>query len=763
MLREKSTQPLTVRTRARANTVTKESTPKVSTTTTVTRRSQVTASRKTAADKAGAKGAAVTTGNRLNRRRNAAKAANIETPLRLKSKQKPRQLTKSRGTATRPIPTLSESDDDNSCSDGEEEEEEEDQDSDKMDIEDSMDEDEEEIDIENKPKKSKSSRSKAPAAVIASSSLSPSPSRSARKKPSVQLKLVINTNKSRNGKSANNKNNNNNNSGEDDSPVLSTPTTGGKSKRSNNSNTRVTGNNNTASNKRKHNINSEKKKGGNNKKSAMVVPFLFGGRLTESQANIDNYKPTNEAKRMYQQVQKLQQKQQLPPQTSGGNLSHSSSHVHLVNPRAQRLSRNNNDKNNDVCSRTSSEDEDEDKFDNNKKPIRTSQPSTPSATTLGVGKLVENNITTNTNDNESEVVVPQIKEIRLGQYQMNTWYISPYPEEYSRQSLLYICEYCLKYMKSQYVYQRHCAKRQARHPPGDEIYRDDGLSVFEVDGRKNKIYCQNLCLIAKMFLDTKTLYYDVEPFLFYILCEYDDEGYHFVGYFSKEKRSAQGYNLSCIMILPTKQREGYGKFLIDFSYLLTRKEGLVGSPEKPLSDFGLLSYRGYWRRVVYQVILGHMGQTAIAGDSGGGSFSKSKHEKNDSNDDSGQTNPGLSIKEIARKTGMTPDDIISTLQTDRMLIKDGETERYLLNIRRKEMEDYIHKVKSRQNSRFIYPEKLRWAPFLTKQQPFSSALLSPVDNLNNIITTAATANNNTEVGGVGGRNNGGDDSDVEVD
>jgi hypothetical protein len=47
------------------------------------------------------------------------------------------------------------------------------------------------------------------------------------------------------------------------------------------------------------------------------------------------------------------------------------------------------------------------------------------------------------------------------------------------------------------------------------------------------MYCQNLCLVAKMFLDHKTLYYDVEPFLFYIMTEVDDEGCHFVGYFSK--------------------------------------------------------------------------------------------------------------------------------------------------------------------------------------------------------------------------------------
>lgn len=76
-------------------------------------------------------------------------------------------------------------------------------------------------------------------------------------------------------------------------------------------------------------------------------------------------------------------------------------------------------------------------------------------------------------------------------------------------------------------------KCDVRRPPGDEIYRRGNLSVFEVDGNQSKIYCQNLCLLAKLFLDHKTLYYDVESFFFYVLTINDEEGSHLIGYFSK--------------------------------------------------------------------------------------------------------------------------------------------------------------------------------------------------------------------------------------
>lgn len=79
-------------------------------------------------------------------------------------------------------------------------------------------------------------------------------------------------------------------------------------------------------------------------------------------------------------------------------------------------------------------------------------------------------------------------------------------------------------------FQSECTARQ---PPGKDIYRQGTLSIFEADGSNHKIYCQNLCLLAKLFLDHKTLYFDVEPFIFYILTESDKHGAHLVGYFSK--------------------------------------------------------------------------------------------------------------------------------------------------------------------------------------------------------------------------------------
>lgn len=289
----------------------------------------------------------------------------------------------------------------------------------------------------------------------------------------------------------------------------------------------------------------------------------------------------------------------------------------------------------------------------------------------------------------------KIKCVNFGGYEIETWHAAPYPEEYSKNRVLYICEFCLKYMNSDYVAWRHKVgfskrllqilltflqlKCPAKHPPGDEIYRDGKYSFFEVDGRKNPVYCQNLCLLAKLFLGSKTLYYDVEPFLFYVMTENNDYGCHFVGYFSKEKRPSSLNNVSCILVLPIHQRKGYGQYLIEFSYLLTRVEKKTGSPEKPLSDMGLVSYRKYWRLLLCQELLNQKGP--------------------------------ISVATISERTGMTADDIVSALEGLRALVRDPVTKKYAFRLDISYFKQYIEKCLAAGNPT-IKPECLVWTPYV---------------------------------------------------
>lgn len=274
----------------------------------------------------------------------------------------------------------------------------------------------------------------------------------------------------------------------------------------------------------------------------------------------------------------------------------------------------------------------------------------------------------------------KIKCIQFGKHVIDTFYAAPYPEEYSHESRLFICEFCLKYLPSEFVAYRHKLKCPAKHPPGDEIYRDGSISIWEVDGRKKTEYCQCLCLMAKMFLGSKTLYYDVEPFLFYILTEYDEFGYHFVGYFSKEKRPASLNNVSCILVMPIHQRKGYAMYLIDFSYLLTRIEGKEGSPEKPLSDMGLTAYRSYWDLTMSRHLL----------DLGLKPFS---------------------TKTLIARTGMTADDVIHTLERLYAFVKDPVTKTYAIRFDRKLYESIVEGYDAKQHRR-VKPEMLVWTPYV---------------------------------------------------
>ena len=141
---------------------------------------------------------------------------------------------------------------------------------------------------------------------------------------------------------------------------------------------------------------------------------------------------------------------------------------------------------------------------------------------------------------EEKTKVKNVHSIELGRHEMDTWYYSPYPDDFGKCSKLYLCQYCFKYMRKAKTCVRHKAECEMKHPPGKRVYRhpqgegEPLLSFWEIDGAHFKMYCQNLCLMAKLFLDHKTLYFDVEPFMFYVLTESmdGDETHDIVGYFS---------------------------------------------------------------------------------------------------------------------------------------------------------------------------------------------------------------------------------------
>ncbi|RPA95049.1 hypothetical protein L873DRAFT_1934104 [Choiromyces venosus 120613-1] len=247
----------------------------------------------------------------------------------------------------------------------------------------------------------------------------------------------------------------------------------------------------------------------------------------------------------------------------------------------------------------------------------------------------------------------KVTSVALGNQLIPAWYTSSYPlkaitsdhdsssssstslsvstNAHGSSERIYVCEHCFSYTPEAselLLHKPFC--HLSEEPLGRLVYAHNGFSIYEVDGEEHTLFCQCLSLFAKLFLDTKSISYDVEPFLFYTLVEdvhlptADDvseekaqqkSGKRIVGFFSKEKMSWDGNILACILIFPPYQRRGLGKILISFSYALARGEGKLGGPEKraythlnptlimTLSDLGQKGYKSYWTSVLAETIL----------------------------------------------------------------------------------------------------------------------------------------------------------------
>ncbi|RHY04825.1 hypothetical protein DYB36_001900 [Aphanomyces astaci] len=258
-------------------------------------------------------------------------------------------------------------------------------------------------------------------------------------------------------------------------------------------------------------------------------------------------------------------------------------------------------------------------------------------------------------DTETKMQMQRVPVIEFGRFEIETWYPSPYPTHMYPDNKLFVCENCLGYTSTKRLLEHHrsddCPLAKQR-PPGRTVYEEalpdapspssSSLILVEVDGMASSTYCQNLCLLAKLFMDQKTLYFDVSVFWFYLLCIYDKRSgnVHPVGYFSKEKANPDQYNLSCIVVFPPYQRRGYGSLLISLSYELTKREHTVGTPEKPLSVLGRAAYMEYWRFVLLTELC----------KMGGSSSSTTT------------SSTTVSIQKLSAATAITPDDIVATLR-----------------------------------------------------------------------------------------------------
>ncbi|CAG9957212.1 unnamed protein product [Clonostachys rosea f. rosea IK726] len=203
----------------------------------------------------------------------------------------------------------------------------------------------------------------------------------------------------------------------------------------------------------------------------------------------------------------------------------------------------------------------------------------------------------------------------------------------------------------------------------EETVQDEGeWSIWEVDGEVDRLFCQNLSLFAKLFLDNKSVFFDVGAFNYFLLVytpppppnphpipndpnSAPEPRPQITGLFSKEKLSWDNNNLACILVFPPWQRKGLGALLMGASYEISRREGLLGGPEKPISDLGKKGYMRFWAGEIARWLL------SLKVDQG-------------PDHDGGPRETIVDIKECSEATWIAPDDCLFVLR-DMGIVEDA--------------------------------------------------------------------------------------------
>lgn len=211
------------------------------------------------------------------------------------------------------------------------------------------------------------------------------------------------------------------------------------------------------------------------------------------------------------------------------------------------------------------------------------------------------------------------RELKCLNYGKNKLSVPHQPQIQTFQGEMNVCSKCLTLFPTNNSLVKHFDSCEIPFIP---IYEEESFKISKVTVLCKK---QLLALITQIFIKSKTVYYEVDSYDFFIV--YNTE---IVGFYSKYK---QGNNsLNCLLVFPCFQGQGWGTVLFDFCNILTTIDSSnpeknilfePQSPEKPYTKKAIFCFRSYWK---YKVL------------------------------------GGRTINEISRRTNLTPNDVILGLE-----------------------------------------------------------------------------------------------------